>query len=412
MDKKLLWVWLSLLFGADKAIYKKIYENFDIEEAYDFDDNSFSINDELFSEYEIRNLLDKNLKEAKKVVEWCEKAQVEIITIESDNYPKRLLSLANCPGVLYCRGKLPDIDNELCVTVIGTRKQTTYGAKVAFELGYGLTKGGALVISGGAIGNDTSSHKGALYSGGKTVVVLGSGINVIYPRENANLFELVAANGAIITEYPPSTPPNGHNFPKRNRIMAALSNATIVVEGGERSGTSITADIAKRLGKTLFAVPGPVDAPYSFTPNELIKNGALSATSAIDVLEQFLDEYSGKIDLTASKQRPNYDHGFEVFEEKQTSNFISKLFGKSKEDKKQNKVSKAEQQEKTSSIDTSKLSLEEKKIYDFMVPDKEYDLDMLDALDFDFTELTLYLLNMQMTGYLTEVPGGRYKKNI
>ena len=130
----------------------------------------------------------------------------------------------------------------------------------------------------------------------------------------------------MITEYPPHTPPDSANFPKRNRIMAALSNGTVVVEGKQRSGTTITAGYALELGRKLFAVPGPADRYTSDTPNELIKKGAIPVTEAIDVLEQFLDAYTDEINLSASKQRPKYD--FYTVDENKTLDFITSIFGK------------------------------------------------------------------------------------
>lgn len=415
MDRTLLWVWLSLLFGPEKAIYRKIYTYFDIEEVYNFDDSDLEVSDTVFSEYEKRNLLDKNLGSAKKVIETCNKLGVQIITLDSDNYPKRLLDLTKYPAVLYCLGNLPKIDDMLCITVVGTRQQSTYGAKMAFELGYGLSKGGALVISGGAAGNDTSAQKGALYSGSKTVSVLGCGINVVYPRENKEFFEHVKENGAILTEYPPSTPPDGMNFPKRNRLMAALSNGTVVVEGKSRSGTFITAGYTKELGRKLFAVPGPADQYTSEAPNELIKSGAIPVTSSIDVLEQFLDEYFEVIDLTASKSRPNYD--FDSLEETKTTSFISSIFGKTKNKKEKKKnETKSEEKKNTKSIenkfvDLSSLSENEIKIYEFMELEKEYSFDMFDELDMDISLVSSALLCLCISGLVIELPGGRYKKN-
>lgn len=411
MDKKLLWVWLSLLFGPEKAIYRKIYETIDIEKVYDFDDADLEVSDTVFSEYEKRNLLDKNLGPAEKVLEICNKLNVEIITLDSDNYPKRLLDLPKYPAVLYCVGHLPDIDNLLCITIVGTRQQSSYGAKMAFELGYGLSKGGALVISGGAVGNDTSAQKGALYAEAKTVSVLGCGINVTYPKENKQFFEFVKNNGAIITEYPPSTPPDGMNFPKRNRIMAALSDGTIVVEGKSRSGTLITANQAKELKRKLFAVPGPVDRYTSEAPNELIKAGAIPVTSSIDVLEQFLDIYPSLINLKASKLKPNYD--FETIEEEKTTNFISSIFGKPTKKIKKEKIKKVKETKTEEKVlDTSSLTEDQKKIYDFMQPDKAYNYDMFDDLNMNMATLSSSLLYLCISGHVTELPGGRYKKNI
>ena len=182
-------------------------------------------------------------------------------------------------------------------------------------MGYGLTKGGALVISGGALGIDATAQKGALLAEGKTITVLGSGIDVIYPKQNKDLILETMEKGAVITEYPPHSPADAFHFPQRNRIMAALANAVLVVEGKERSGALITARIAKELDVEVFAVPGPVTQATSKAPNQLIADGAHVAMEAIDVLEQFLDVYGNVIDISASKQKPSYGTG-EIYEPK------------------------------------------------------------------------------------------------
>ena len=137
--------------------------------------------------------------------------------------------------------ELPDFDNELSISLVGTRAMTTYGQKVAFELGYTLSRGGAITVSGMARGIDTSVAVGTLNAMGVTVAVLGCGIDVVYPRENANLMNKIIENGAVITEYPPHTPPNSWNFPVRNRIISGISNGTVIVEAPEHSGAMITA---------------------------------------------------------------------------------------------------------------------------------------------------------------------------
>ena len=418
MDRELLWLWLSLLFGPNKAIYRKIYTDFDIQQVYDFDDYDVD-NNESFSDYEKRNLLDKNLEEAYKVRKWCEINDVKIITLESDNYPKRLLDLEKFPGVLYCKGELPNIDESLAISIVGTRKHTNYGAKTAFNLGYGLTKGGALVISGGALGIDIDAQRGALMAGGKTVVVLGSGIDIYYPKENKDVFDKIVKDGqgAIITEYKPKTPPDGYNFPVRNRIIAALSLGTVVVEGGTRSGAGITAENAKSLGRNLFAVPGPAGEVTSYVPNELIKKKeATLVTEAIDVLEEYLDKYSEQINLSASKEK------LDVFDDsvqnKETSekNFIERLFSffgiksKSKTNKPQKESSLEVKNEELKSKDTSMLSPEAKLIYDYIEPGVEYDADMLDELDMNPGDISASILYLIINGFVKETPGGRFIK--
>lgn len=408
MDKTLLWVWLSLLFGSDKLIYRKIYENYGIEKAYDFDDADMDLAGNSFTDYEKRNLLDKNLKHANEIVEWCEHAGVEIITLDSENYPKRLLKLEKYPGVLYCRGTLPNIDETLCVTVVGTRNHSVYGERIAYEMGYGLTKGGALVISGGALGIDATAQKGALFAEGRTITVLGSGIDVIYPKQNKDLILESMEKGAVITEYPPHSPADGYHFPQRNRIMAALGNAALIVEGKERSGALITARIAKRLGLEVFAVPGPITQATSKAPNQLIADGAHVAMEAIDILEQFLDVYGNTINISASKEKPKYKVG-EIYEPKPKG--IFKIF--SKKSKKADKPSKIEEKiEKTTNLDLSVLTSTELEVYNFMQAGIEYNYDMFEEIELSVPALSATISNLEIKKAVSPLPGGRYIKNI
>ncbi len=413
MDKTLLWVWLSLLFGPDKLIYRKIYESYGIEKAYDFDDADMDIAGNSFTDYEKRNLLDKNLKQAKEIVEWCDRAGVEIITLESDNYPKRLLKLERYPGVLYCRGEMPDIDNMLCVTVVGTRSHSVYGERIAYEMGYGLTKGGALVVSGGALGIDATAQKGALLAEGKTITVLGSGIDVIYPRQNKDLILESMEKGAVITEYPPHSPADGYHFPQRNRIMAALANAVLIVEGKERSGALITARIAKELSVEVFAVPGPITQATSKAPNQLIADGAHVAMEAIDILEQFLDVYGKDINISASKQKPKYGTG-EIYEPKPKG--IFKIFSKKAKKANEKAVKKATTEEREVdqgvTLDLSNLSPNELKVYNFMQAGVVYDLDKFDDLDLSTASVTVALSALEIKNAVSPLPGGRYIKKI
>ena len=207
------------------------------------------------------------------------------------------------PAVLYYKGVLPDFENDLCISVVGTRKNTIEGQRNAYNLGYGLAKGGAVVISGMAKGIDSIAQKGALYAGGTSVAVLGCGIDIVDPKENIALMDKLMSVGAVVTEFPPKTPPNGQNFPVRNRLISAMSSATVVVEADLNSGSLITARMALDQGKELFAYPGPVNSNFSKGTNKLLTEGAKVATEAIDVLEQFMDKFP-YIDLSASKQKP------------------------------------------------------------------------------------------------------------
>jgi DNA processing protein len=198
-------------------------------------------------------------------------------------YPAALARLADRPQQLRVRGDLADRRR---VAIVGTRLADEYGAELAREISLGLALSGVTVVSGGAAGIDGVAHRAALEAGGHTIAVFGAGIDVPYPREHGGLFEeIVAGGGALLSELPDGSPPAPWTFPRRNRIVAALCEAVVVVRAGLRSGALITAAIARRLGVTVFAVPGDVRERLSAGPNGLLREGARLAEGAGDVLD-------------------------------------------------------------------------------------------------------------------------------
>ncbi len=216
-----------------------------------------------------------------------DKLDARALTWESEDYPKRLLEIADPPPVLYMLGELADSD-EWAVGVVGTRRVTAYGREAAAKLSAGLAEAGITVVSGLARGIDTIAHQAALEAGGRTIAVLGSGLDVIYPPENRGLVERILGEGtgAVVSEYPLGTIPEPGNFPARNRIISGLSLGVLVVEAGEKSGALITVKFALEQGRDVFAVPGPITASNSIGTNNLLKQGAKCVTSVQDVLEE------------------------------------------------------------------------------------------------------------------------------
>jgi len=212
---------------------------------------------------------------------------IRVLIWDDDAYPRRLREIANPPPVLYLRGELAETD-EWAVAIVGTRRITAYGRQVAERIAAHLAAAGVTVVSGLALGVDTVAHQTALEAGGRTLAVLGSGVDRIYPARNRKLAARIMENGALISDYPPGTPPEASNFPPRNRIISGLSLATVVIEAGEKSGALITADFAAEQGRDVFAVPGNVLAPQSRGTNRLIQNGAfplLDPQEILDVLD-------------------------------------------------------------------------------------------------------------------------------
>jgi DNA processing protein len=209
---------------------------------------------------------------------------IEILTWDDKLYPTRLKEIDQPPPVLYLRGELTTEDS-WAVAVVGTRRVSAYGRQVAEEVASFLATNGVTVISGLARGVDAIAHQSALKAGGRTIAVLGCGVDRIYPPENAQLAEKIMTGGALVSDYAPGTPPDAANFPPRNRIISGLSTATVIVEAGETSGALITAQFAVDQGREVFAVPGNIYAPQSKGTNRLIAQGAHPMLSVRDLLD-------------------------------------------------------------------------------------------------------------------------------
>ena len=225
-------------------------------------------------------------EEVDKELEAAEKLGVSIISQEDERFPLLLRSIPDPPAVLYLKGNFEPRDLN-AVAIVGSRKCSYYGREQAERFGALLAGAGVTVLSGGARGVDSSAHRGAMsHPQGRTIAVLGSGVDVPYPPENAGLFEQIAAKGAVVSEYPLGTAPMKENFPRRNRIVSGMSRGVLVIEADERSGALITARQAcDDHGRAVFALPGRVDSPTSAGPHKLIRDGAALVTCLEDILD-------------------------------------------------------------------------------------------------------------------------------
>ncbi|OGP55284.1 MAG: DNA protecting protein DprA [Deltaproteobacteria bacterium RBG_13_52_11] len=217
-----------------------------------------------------------------------------ILTFRDQGYPKNLLEIYDPPPLLYVRGELGDVD-PLMVAIVGSRRGSSYGRAMTRRISKELASAGVTVVSGMARGIDTFAHLGALEAGGKTIAVFGCGIDVIYPPENKKLFFDIIGHGAVISEFPLSTPPEGKNFPKRNRIISGVSLGVVIVEATADSGSLITASHALEQGREVFAVPGNVGMATSKGTNRLIKQGAKLVEEAQDILTEIIPQYGGVV---------------------------------------------------------------------------------------------------------------------
>ena len=226
------------------------------------------------------------LKDAEKEIEAATKADCQLVTLASANYPPLLKQIPDPPLVLYVRGDVEALSLH-AVAIVGTRRPTAYGSSVAHRLAGDLAQRGLVIVSGLARGIDSAGHRGALEAKGKTVAVQGRGMDGIYPAENKHLAEKIQESGAIISEFPLGTGSLPENFPIRNRIISGLALGVVVVEAAEYSGSLITSRLASEQNREVFAVPGNITSAQSFAPNHLIKQGAKLVDQWMDVIEEF-----------------------------------------------------------------------------------------------------------------------------
>jgi DNA processing protein len=280
------WVGFNIVSGIGPARVKALLDHFaDLGRAWRATDS------ELRAAGLDRRSIDSLVATRQKISLEEEMAKLKeegarVITWQDAEYPPRLHHVYNSPPVLYVRGEILPQD-EWAVAVVGTRAPRAYGRQMVGEIATGLAKSGITVVSGLARGIDSLAHRAALRIGGRTIAVLGCGIDIIYPHEHTGLAKNIIERGAIVTEYPLGTRPEGSNFPPRNRIISGLSLGTLVVEAGKRSGALITADFALEQGREVFAVPGNVNSPKSVGTNRLIQEGAAKLIMSVeDILEE------------------------------------------------------------------------------------------------------------------------------
>lgn len=283
-DDKKYWIGFNLVRGIGAVRFQQILSFFgDLSLAWHAPAEAFR--EAGLPERALTNFLRlREETDLDSLVESIQQQGVQVLTSVDEDYPKLLKQIEQAPPVLYVRGALLPAD-DFAVAMVGTRRISAYGQQITRDTSLYLAGHGLTVVSGLARGVDALAHQSALQAGGRTIAVLGSGVDVIYPPEHRQLADAIIENGAIISDYPLGTQPEGVNFPPRNRIISGLSLATVVVEAGERSGALITAEFAVEQGRDVFAVPGNILSPASKGTNRLIQKGAYALVSPQDVLD-------------------------------------------------------------------------------------------------------------------------------
>ena len=316
---------------------------------------------------EISPLLQSRAYQAKaaEIYDWGIREGCRFLVRGYPGYPRLLDEIFAPPLVLYVRGCL-DVLQAPCIAVVGTRKPTIYGLQMAQGIAFDLAEKGFAIVSGLARGIDGAAHRGCLQAGGKTVAVLGCGIDVVYPKEHRQLMQQILQQGLVVSEFPPGTPPAPRNFPVRNRLISGLALGTVIIEARECSGSLITARLAMEQNREVFALPGNITSPPSFGPNFLIKQGAKLVQSWRDIVEEMPP------DLRSA-------------------------------------VLQKEDMDCSSRVRPDPLSPEEARIFNLLKPDEVTQFDQLyRSSGLDISELNEKLLSLEMRGWIRQLPGNLY----
>lgn len=332
----------------------------------------------VFSPKDLSRLSGTKIDTAKIIIDDCRKYGIDIIPLGDKKYPYCLSVIDNPPIVLYVKGEMLDFDNTPAICIVGPRKVSDYGKKAAYSLAYRLSKSGMTVVSGGAVGSDYYAHVGALKAGCKTALVMPCGIESGYLSQNAPLRKCVSENGCIISELPPKAGLTKFSFHIRNRIMAALSLGTVVVEAGDKSGALITANHALNQGRDVFVIPGlPTEKQYVGS-NALLRDGAKPLLDVSDIFNEYIPRFPDKIDIKKAFEKP------------------------------QKRAKKTEKKEVHKKLSNETLSKEAKIVYNHLDKHKFYP-DEIGGTDLGSSEILSALIELELEGLVRSLPGGRYE---
>ena len=301
MDQRVYWIWLQEAIGIGSDLSNRLLAHFHSpDRIYAADADAYKAIGLRSSQY--KKLCDKSLQRARYLLQKTLATGCWVLTPDDRYFPEGLRNIDAIPPVLYGRGEMPNLELIPAIAMVGTRRCTKAGIDCAGFLAEGVAKGGAVVVSGGAVGIDAACHAGALQVGGITIAVQACGLDVNYPIENETLRrQILQRGGAILTEYPFGVRADKHHFHPRNRLISGMCVGTCVIEAPRRSGALITANHAREQGKDVFAVPGSIFSLHSAGCNRLIRQGAILVDSGADVLSEYEGRFVGILDMEAAK---------------------------------------------------------------------------------------------------------------
>ncbi len=327
----------------------------------------------------LRALADKNLRRADKEMVEATRLGIRIIGYKMPEYPEILYEISDPPLVLYVRGDASVLHRRNAFCIVGTRRSTVYGMSASLGVSEQLARCGMVIVSGVAMGIDTAAHRGAIRGGGKTIGIMGCGLDVEYPAENGDVRKAITENGALISEFPLGTPPLPGNFPVRNRLLSAFSLGVAVMEAGERSGALITARYAAEQGRDVFALPGNISNPMSAGTNALIQDGASLLTGADAILAEYIMRYP------------------ECFSMQETE----------KEEEKKLPIP----EEAKAALEVPGITTHEQKVYKALSREPLHVNDIARLTEIPVEEAQAIITILQIKGKIKEHPGNRFSKN-
>lgn len=394
------WIWLANVLGFASLKLKPLVQYFETaERIFNADIKELSKVVALNSS-EAKRFQNKSLSKANRIIYDCDKLGIGIISYGDNIYPNILRNISNPPTCLYYKGAFPNFDNIPVVSIVGTRKSDEYSYKAAWSLSARLSLANCLVISGGAIGIDSAAHRGSLDVGQNTVAVLACGINFDYLKKNEALRKEISENGCLISECPPDYPIRKSSFHIRNRLISGLSLGTVIIEAGEKSGALITARTAAEQGRDVFVITGkPDDKKYAGT-NMLLRDGAIPVFKFDDILSEYYSSFGNIIDVEKSL---NYNLS-KIYNSLYNSNTSVKTLNLI-----DNKVEIRNSNEKNTKNHNLTLSKNAEIVYNYL--DKDFfTVDDLSDVNLNVTEIFTAVTELELSGLVKAVPGGRYTK--
>ncbi len=395
------WLWLVNCFGCGNNRIWEYADRFpDISEAYETLLNSEK-RKKFLTEAEDRAAERVSAEQVNELISYCKKHNIYILTFDDEIYPDRLRSIYNPPAVLFCRGDMGCLENEFSLSVVGTRKPSDYSVRLTEALVRQLAGMGITIVSGFAVGIDIAANLSAIKGGGRTIAVLGCGVDYDYPRENSAYRKEIESNGLFISEYFPNATGSYQTFPARNRILTGLSLGTIVIEAGQKSGALVSANIAASQGRDVFAV-----APHNLFDKRyggnvsLIRDGAYCLCGVNDIIYEYYENYGHKIANAVMKTDVRLPDDFPEKTKAPKTVRVSK-------------AEKPDRKEESAKFDDSVLDGEAARIYAFLkASEKPMLADELAAeFDMDISEMLMLLTELELDGAVSPAAGHSYSAN-